>query len=224
MTWGASLCITLTPFPTKSEAFKIPLKPSSIKGFILLYSGGMDSYALLNLCKDRLDKVAHFIVNSRASKMALLALARRAPDIKVYLFDHREFLRVVREDLRDINLEEATCLACKRAMVLKVSEYGIAVMGDSLGQVASQTLHNMSFISKGTKVVRPLIGSDKEDIEAYVDEPLAKYVGSMKCPFKPDVVITKPKRVHEVEFIVRKRIGYVKFLGVWSAREIAELG
>ncbi len=179
---------------------------------------------MLNLCRDRLDKVAHFIVNSHASKMALLALARKAPDVKVYLFDHKEFLRIVKEDLRNIDLEEATCLACKRAMVLKASEHGIPVMGDSLGQVASQTLYNMSFISNGVRVVKPLIGSDKEDVEPYVDEPLAKYIGSMKCPFKPDIVLTKPKRVHEVEFIVRKQLRHVKFLGVWSAREIAELG
>ena len=184
----------------------------------------MDSYALLSLCKSKIKKVAHFIVNPHASKLALLALARRVPNIKVYLFDHREFLRTVKEDLRRVGLEEATCLACKRAMVLKASDHGIPIMGDSLGQVASQTLHNMSFISKGIKVIKPLIGSDKEDVEPYVDEVLAKYVGAMGCPFKPDVVLTRPKRPLEIELIVRKRIGRVKFLGVWSAREIAELG
>jgi thiamine biosynthesis protein ThiI len=66
-----------------------------------------------------------------------------------------------------------TCILCKRAM-LRVADIlcdrvdaEIIVMGDSMGQVASQTLYNMAAVSRGTRhpIVRPLIGMDKLDIE-----------------------------------------------------------
>ncbi len=224
ITWGTSLCIALTPFLTNSEPGKFTLDDTKSKGFILLYSGGMDSYALLNICRNEIEKVAHFIINPHASKLALNVLAYKVPNVEVYLFDHREFLQRVKRVLKDIDIEEATCLACKRAMLLKVSEYGIPVMGDSLGQVASQTLQNMAFITRGLRVVRPLVGSDKEDIEPFVDNQLVRYIGSLECPFKPRSVLTSPKEEDEVEFIVRKLLKYVKLLGVRSAREIAEMG
>ena len=224
ITWGTSLCITLTPFSTNSEPSKITLGGTKSKGFILLYSGGMDSYALLNICRNKIEKVAHFVVNPYASKLALNVLAHKMPNVEVYLFDHREFLRRAKQMLKDIGIEEATCLACKRAMLLKVSKYGVPVMGDSLGQVASQTLQNMAFITRGLKVIRPLMGSDKEDIEPFVDNPLVRYIGSLKCPFKPKTVLTRPKEEDEVEFIVRKLSRYVKLLGVRNARKIAEMG
>lgn len=49
------------------------------------------------------------------------------------------------------------------------------VMGDSLGQVASQTLKNIRSVNHGVKmpVLRPLIGYDKIEIEA-----LAKEIGT----------------------------------------------
>ncbi len=184
----------------------------------------MDSYALLKLCEGKIRGIAHFIVNPRASKLALHALARRFPEVNVYLFDHRPFLKKVKEELFKIGLIEATCLACKRGMLLKVREFGVPVMGDSLGQVASQTLHNMEFISKGIDVIKPLIGSDKEDIEPYVDDEAVRVVGALDCPFKPKLVLTKPKRSEEVEFIVRKALHASKLLGVWSARKLAEMG
>jgi thiamine biosynthesis protein ThiI len=49
---------------------------------------------------------------------------------------------------------------------------GGIVMGDSLGQVASQTLKNLRYVSHGLSVpvVRPLIGYDKIEIEAIAKE------------------------------------------------------
>lgn len=65
-----------------------------------------------------------------------------------------------------------TCLFCKR-MMLRYANYvaqqqnaEFIVMGDSLGQVASQTLYNIKVIDVVSKIpiLRPLIGFDKQDI------------------------------------------------------------
>jgi thiamine biosynthesis protein ThiI len=64
------------------------------------------------------------------------------------------------------------CVMCKHAMQLTAKKmcqrmgFGAIVMGDSLGQVASQTLMNLNSESKGVDflVLRPLIGYDKEEI------------------------------------------------------------
>jgi len=73
------------------------------------------------------------------------------------------------------NLE---CVLCRR-MMLRVAErlaerYGAdcIVTGESLGQVASQTLANIAVEEKATAlpVVRPLIGLDKVEIERMAKE------------------------------------------------------
>lgn len=65
-----------------------------------------------------------------------------------------------------------TCIFCKR-MMLRIAEKialkenaSAIIMGDSLGQVASQTLQNLKVIDQAiaTPVLRPLIGWDKTDI------------------------------------------------------------
>jgi thiamine biosynthesis protein ThiI len=70
------------------------------------------------------------------------------------------------------------------------------VTGDSLGQVASQTLSNLEVISYrvGKPILRPLIGLDKTEI---VD--LARHIGTYEasvatahaCPFLPDRPLTR---------------------------------
>jgi thiamine biosynthesis protein ThiI len=69
--------------------------------------------------------------------------------------------------------KEYTCLVCKKSM-LKAAELacelegaGGIVTGESLGQKASQTLSNMTAISRGIKfpILRPLLGLDKLEIE-----------------------------------------------------------
>ncbi|MDD1724199.1 MAG: THUMP domain-containing protein, partial [Methanospirillum sp.] len=73
------------------------------------------------------------------------------------------------------------CVICKRVMLELAAQYAEKmngdgmVTGDNLGQVATQTLHNLSPISRGIQlpVYRPLIGYDKEEIIT-----LARKIGS----------------------------------------------
>ena len=91
------------------------------------------------------------------------------------------------------------CVLCKRTM-LKVAqelavklECGGIVNGDSLGQVASQTLKNLRYVNDGLKlpVIRPLIGYDKLEIEAIAKEigtydiSIARSDGCSIVPSKP---------------------------------------
>ena len=80
------------------------------------------------------------------------------------------------------------CVMCKRVMQRTARELArmlgadASVMGDSLGQVASQTLRNIVSENIGLDfpVIRPLIGMDKLEIEA-----IAKEIGTYDISIRP---------------------------------------
>ncbi|MBU0497065.1 MAG: hypothetical protein KKC68_07370 [Candidatus Thermoplasmatota archaeon] len=65
-----------------------------------------------------------------------------------------------------------TCIICKRMIIRYAAalaqEFGAEgiIMGDSLGQVASQTLRNLQIIDQvvSLPILRPLIGYDKQEV------------------------------------------------------------
>ncbi|MFO8050086.1 MAG: hypothetical protein R6V01_00095 [Thermoplasmatota archaeon] len=83
-----------------------------------------------------------------------------------------------------------TCVLCKRAMLRTADRLctrykaQAILMGDSLGQVASQTLQNLAVVSYGIEhpILRPLIGLDKLDIEG-----IAKRIGTYDISIKRTV-------------------------------------
>lgn len=80
------------------------------------------------------------------------------------------------------------CVMCKRVMqrtareLAKILGADAIIMGDSLGQVASQTLRNIVSENIGLDfpVIRPLIGMDKLEIEA-----IAKEIGTYDISIRP---------------------------------------
>lgn len=80
------------------------------------------------------------------------------------------------------------CVMCKRVMQRTARELAkmlgaeAIIMGDSLGQVASQTLRNIRSENIGLDfpVIRPLIGMDKLEIEA-----IAKEIGTYEISIRP---------------------------------------
>jgi len=66
--------------------------------------------------------------------------------------------------------------------IARKENYGALVTGDSLGQVASQTLENIGVISQATiiPIFRPLIGTNKEDI---IDA--ARQIGTYEISARP---------------------------------------
>ncbi len=81
-----------------------------------------------------------------------------------------------------------TCVFCKRMLVRyaeKIAERENAaaiIMGDSLGQVASQTLQNLCVVEQAVSlpILRPLIGLDKEDVIR-----IAKNIGTYDISILP---------------------------------------
>lgn len=88
--------------------------------------------------------------------------------IKILLIPHGKNLNIYQQNCN----KKYTCIFCKRMLlryaekILIENEAKAIIMGDSLGQVASQTLYNIRVIDQAitTPILRPLIGLDKEHI------------------------------------------------------------
>ncbi len=96
------------------------------------------------------------------------------------------------------------CVLCKRTM-LKTAEAlsektnaEFISNGDSLGQVASQTLRNIEAIDQGMNkiILRPLFVMDKQDI-IRISKEIGTYAisirNSKRCPFLPRKISTKTR-------------------------------
>ena len=90
------------------------------------------------------------------------------------------------------------CVFCKRMMVRYAEAFALKhkadfiIMGDSLGQVASQTLANILVIDNAINIpiIRPLIGFDKEEIIK-----IAKKIGTFSLSIKESVgCLAVPKK------------------------------
>jgi thiamine biosynthesis protein ThiI len=115
---------------------------------------------------------------------------------------HQQTIGPALAKLDQLGFQRWGCLFCKRALLQRAveiaREYGAIalVMGDSLGQVASQTLSNLAVISHGIDmpILRPLIGLDKGEI---ID--LARSIGTFDistreaapCPYLPSHPVTR---------------------------------
>lgn len=118
------------------------------------------------------------------------------------VLDHNEVVGPTLRRLRALREERWSCIFCKRALLLRACQVAdekgakAIVMGDALGQVASQTLANMAAITYGIPklVLRPLVGMDKAEIVA-----LARRIGTFeistrsegRCPFLPTNPLTR---------------------------------
>ncbi len=147
--------------------------------FISLMSGGIDSPVATHMVLEKGHEVIILNMDSRPlgsdeetiKVLTLASILYRLHPGRVRLFraPHGRSLCAFKE----LSEKRYTCLLCKRAMLLSADQLcdrtgsdGI-VMGDSMGQVASQTLDNMAAVSRGIThpIIRPLIGYDKVEIE-----------------------------------------------------------
>jgi thiamine biosynthesis protein ThiI len=190
------------------------------RAFALL-SGGIDSPVAAWLMMRRGCGIIplHFsqseVEESKAmDNCALLSQWSYGWEIKPVIVSHHEVLEPIANRLYQIGEERWTCLFCKRAMIAKAIELApryhvqAIVMGDSLGQVASQTLDNMAAITWGATlpILRPLIAYDKDQITA-----LARQIGSFDistsesapCPFLPSRPLTRANLDHLQEILAQ---------------------
>ncbi len=154
--------------------------PLGVEGtLVALVSGGIDSPVAAWMMMKRgcriipvfiaLDKFLDETTIARAERVIDL-LARYQPGIQLVVI-RDGYLAAAKEELIQKHLEKYTCIFCKRRMYRvatvyadKIGAKGI-VTGESLGQVASQTLDNLVVLTDAATipVYRPLIGFDKED-------------------------------------------------------------
>ena len=162
--------------------------------FVALVSSGIDSPVAAYLLAQTTDEMIlvhadnrpftderemhHFILLAKHLKAHLPC------NVKAYSVPHGQALAVYKEHAD----HHFTCVFCKRMMVryaemIAKKEHAWAiVMGDSLGQVASQTLQNISVVDQTVTIpiLRPLIGLDKEEIIQ-----LAKEFGTYELSILP---------------------------------------
>ena len=160
---------------TLSGAGGLPVGTSG-KGMLML-SGGIDSpvAGYLSMKRGMSIEAVHFHSPPYTSPQAL----KKAKDLtaKIARFGGDvTFLEVpfteIQEEIKKV-IPEAYSMTITRRMMLRLTDAirghrnGLAIInGESLGQVASQTLESMTAINEvtNTPVLRPLISMDKNDI------------------------------------------------------------
>jgi thiamine biosynthesis protein ThiI len=147
---------------------------------VALVSGGIDSPVAAWMMMKRgcrilpvfvaLDSFLDETTIARAERV-IEVLARYQPGIKLTVI-RDSYLAEAKKELVSRGMEKYTCILCKRWMYRIATAFargcgakGI-VTGESLGQVASQTLDNLLVLTDAAceiPVYRPLIGYDKEE-------------------------------------------------------------
>jgi len=166
---------------------------------VALISGGIDSPVAAYVMAARGAEVILLHMDNRpfgddrgiqkAKDLAIILRNITGQEMPLLIADHGENQGIVKQKCDN----SYQCVLCKM-MMLKVAQLvaketgcrGI-IMGDSLGQVASQTLKNISMVGQSLSipVIRPLIGFDKLDIEA-----IAKRIGSYETSIRPELSCT----------------------------------
>ena len=166
---------------------------------VSLMSGGIDSpvasYLMSRAGADvillHMDNSPYSDDRARANVVAIAEQLDRytGKHFPLYFAPHGPSQTAIREAC-DRNYQ---CVMCKRAMHRTAAEFaGIVgadaiVMGDSLGQVASQTLKNLraEHQSLSVPIVRPLIGLDKTEIME-----IARRIGTFDISTSPSTGCT----------------------------------
>lgn len=169
--------------------------PSGVSGHVLcLLSGGIDSpvaaYRLMKRgCRVRLVHFHSYPLLSHASQDKVREIARW---LTHYQLTTRLYLVAFGEIQRRIVLGAPPPLriVLYRRLMMRIAERlarrsksAALVTGEAVGQVASQTLENLAAINAAVSlpVLRPLIGSDKEEITAE-----AQAIGTYPISIIPD--------------------------------------
>ncbi|MBD3259307.1 hypothetical protein GF371_01610 [Candidatus Woesearchaeota archaeon] len=194
---------------------------------LLLVSSGFDSAVAGHLMKrQKVDLIAvHFGREDSQQERWTEQILNKIDVKKLYIVELAPTLEAFLEKAQ----ERFACVFCKRMMlriaerIAEKEECDFLVTGDSLGQVASQTLHNLSVVDSAAKIkiLRPLLGRDKKDIM-----DLAKKIGTYDiskqstncCAFVPKSPATKStleqieaeEKKIDIKEIIEKRLKSVK--------------
>ena len=188
---------------------------------ISLISGGIDSPAAshlflkkgINLTTIYFDNQTYIKENKKekALKSIKILSNHHNKPIKTYIIPHDPIITEFIENISDKD-KRYTCIFCRRMMlriaekVAKKEKAEAIVTGESLGQVASQTLDNIGITSKATNipVLRPLLGLDKEEIIEKIAKKIKTFQvtsGGSSCQAVPDKpeVFGNESRIKRIE-------------------------
>lgn len=199
--------------------------PLGVEGtLVALVSGGIDSPIAAYLMMKRGCRILPIYVrltsyldesNRERAKTVIETLRKYQPDIELTVIED-DYLKTMKSQLIERNREKFTCIFCKRRMYRIAERFarmqgakGI-VTGESLGQVASQTLDNLLVLTDAASIpiYRPLIGFDKEETMT-----LARKIGTFQpstiraggCQAVPKLPSTKAKLEEILE--LEKKLG-----------------
>jgi thiamine biosynthesis protein ThiI len=197
--------------------------------FVALMSSGIDSPVATYLLSKKAEEILLIHADNRPytdkreiEKFVTLAtyLKKQAPSkLKAILLPHGPTLQSYKTTCDN----KFTCVVCKRMMlryaeaIAKKEHADAIVMGDSLGQVASQTLQNIRVVEQAVSVpiLRPLIGFDKEDTIQIArkigtfDLSIAPADGCSAVPIKPSTqarleqILTEEQKINVDELVQR---------------------
>ncbi len=168
--------------------------PVGSSGRVLaLFSGGIDSPVAAHMLMKRGCEVdfLHFhllanqdqILQSKVIKMARVVMAPHQYPATVYMASAAPFEAAL------ATYDSSVTTVVFRRFIMRVAQYialqhkiPALVTGESVGQVASQTLQNINIISRATDmpILRPLVGMDKLDIVA-----VAESIGTFELSNEP---------------------------------------
>lgn len=178
---------------------------------LLLLSGGIDSPVAGFMVAKRGMKLdcIHFHSYPFTSKRAL----QKAVDLAEIMSSYTGKMKIYSVNLANIykainqncDRRETTILSRRFMMriankIAETNSYQALITGESLGQVASQTIESVSVINDSSEIpiLRPLIAMDKKDI-IDISHKMGSYEKSIEpyddcCSiFAPDNPVTKPK-------------------------------
>jgi len=167
---------------------------------ILLVSSGFDSAVAGHLMKQKDIELVAVHFGKEGSKQEKLTedILKKIEVKKLYIID----LAPALEEFLSKAEDRFVCVFCKR-MMLRIAERiaekekaNFLITGESLGQVASQTLHNMVVVDKAAKIkiLRPLLSMDKKDImdiAKEIDTYDISKLSTICCAFVPQRPATK---------------------------------
>jgi thiamine biosynthesis protein ThiI len=191
--------------------------PVGVQGkALLLLSGGIDSPVAAHLANKRglhLEAI-HFESMPYTSQNALnkvMDLASQLAKAQVYMKVHIVSFTDIQMAIYDKADENYAITLMRRFMVriaekvAKSNKCGALVSGESLGQVASQTIESLDVINRATDslILRPLITLDKNEI-IEISKKIGTYETSI-LPFEDCCTIFTP-----VAPIIKPKLGRVK--------------
>jgi thiamine biosynthesis protein ThiI len=185
--------------------------------FVSLISSGIDSPVATYLLSKNADEIVlvHGDIKPFTDEREIENFTKLASylkkiikcTLKTYVVSHGDSLGSFNQYCN----KKYTCVFCKRTLLRyaeKIAEKENAdaiIMGDSLGQVASQTLQNIKVVDNAVKIpiLRPLIGLDKEDVVI-----IAKQIGTYALSILPtdgcSAVPSKPSTMAKLEKILEE--------------------